>query len=206
MNKLILAGAAALALAVPAVAQDVAVDSNGNVYVMTSAQQTSYDAWPVAYQTAYKTWPNDYQSMFWTWPATYQTYFWTLTPEQQTGWWALTDAQRGQLYAMTPEQRATTWASIARQMASMPSANASTTAQVATTSAMTANTMGPNFVSNAVTQTTPAASDGNYPPCKGAVQDHCVNPREAGLNYGNRPLNRWPGKPASEIPGPKKQN
>ena len=206
MNKLILAGAAALALAVPAAAQDVAVDANGNVYVMTSTQQTMYDAWPVAQQTAYKGWPYDYQTAFWKWPDTYQTYFWTLTPDQQTGWWALTDDQRGKLYAMTPDQRTAAWTSIAQQMASMPSANASTTAQVATTAATTANTMGPNFVSNAVTQTTPAASDGNYPPCKGAVQDHCVNPREAGLNYGNRPLNRWPGKPASEIPGPKKQN
>ena len=194
MNKLILAGAAALALAVPAVAQDVAVDSNGNVYVMTSTQQTTYDTWPADRQTTYKAWPN-----------TYQTYFWTLTPEQQTGWWALTDEQRAKLYAMTPEQRAATWTSIAQQMANMPSANASTTAEVATTAAASASTMEPNFVSNAVTQSTPAAStDGNYPPCKGAVQDHCVNPREAGLNYGNRPLGHWPDKPASEIPGPKK--
>lgn len=194
MNKLIFAGAAALALAVPAVAQDMAVDSNGNVYVMTSSQQTTYDGWPADRQSDYKTWPN-----------TYQTYYWTLTPSQQTGWWALTADQRAKVYAMTPDQRTTTWASIERQMSSTPSDNASMTAQTATTSAMTANTMGPRFVSNAVSQTTPAAStDGNYPPCKGAVQDHCVNPREAGLNYGNRPLGHWPGKPASEIPGPKK--
>ena len=46
MNKLILAGAAALAIAVPAVAQDMAVDSDGNVYVMTAEQQSAYDAWP----------------------------------------------------------------------------------------------------------------------------------------------------------------
>jgi hypothetical protein len=31
------------------------------------------------------------------------------------------------------------------------------------------------------------------------MQDSCVNPREAGLNYGNRPLNYWPGQPASEM-------
>lgn len=38
-----------------------------------------------------------------------------------------------------------------------------------------------------------------YPVCKGAVQDGCINPREAGLNWGNRPLDHWPGKPASEM-------
>ena len=45
-----------------------------------------------------------------------------------------------------------------------------------------------------------------YDVCREGKYDSCINPREAGLNYGNRPLNRWPGKPASEIPGPKKQN
>ncbi len=38
-----------------------------------------------------------------------------------------------------------------------------------------------------------------YPVCKGEVQDGCINPREAGLNWGNRPLDHWPGKPASEM-------
>ena len=38
----------------------------------------------------------------------------------------------------------------------------------------------------------------SYPICKGKIQDECVNPREAGLNYGNRPLKYWPGHPASQ--------
>lgn len=55
------------------------------------------------------------------------------------------------------------------------------------------------FVRGEVTQNAPAATPGTeYPPCRGEVQDGCVNPREAGLNYGNRPLNYWPGRPASE--------
>ena len=29
--------------------------------------------------------------------------------------------------------------------------------------------------------------------------DGCVNPREIGLDQGNRPINYWPGKPASEM-------
>jgi hypothetical protein len=193
MKKLILAGAAALAFALPAVAQDMATTSNSDAYAMSGAQQSTYDAWPADRQTAYT-----------AWPSTYQNYYWTLSPSQQTGWWALTDDQRTKVYAMTPEQRTAAWTSIEQQMMGTPSANASTTAQTATTAAMTADTAGPQFVSNAVTQTTPAATGGDsYPPCKGAVQDHCVNPREAGLNYGNRPLNRWPGRPASEIPGTK---
>jgi hypothetical protein len=34
--------------------------------------------------------------------------------------------------------------------------------------------------------------------CTKDVQDSCINPREAGLNWGNRPLDYWPGKPASD--------
>tara|TARA_R110001599_G_scaffold117934_2_gene286834 strand:- start:4555 stop:4902 length:348 start_codon:yes stop_codon:yes gene_type:complete len=34
--------------------------------------------------------------------------------------------------------------------------------------------------------------------CTKDVQDSCINPRAAGLNWGNRPLDYWPGKPASE--------
>lgn len=194
MNRWILTTSAALAVAVPAAAQDMAMTSSGDAYVMTSTQQSTYD-----------TWPADRQAMYTGWPGNYQTYYWTLSPSQQTGWWALTDEQRAKVYAMTPEQRTAAWASIERQMAGMPSANASATAQTATTASMGAGTVETRWVSNAVTQSVPTASTGgNYPPCKGAVQDHCVNPREAGLNYGNRPLNRWPGKPASEMPARKK--
>lgn len=196
MNKLIFAGAAALALAIPAVAQDMAVDADGNVYVLTAPQQVIYDAWPVERQTIYTAWPNDYK-----------VYYWTLTEPQQTGWWALTDAQRTQLYAMTPEARVAAWTSIEKQMMSMPSANASDTAMVATTAATTASMGMPQMVAGEVVQSTPAATraNGEYPLCSATVTDSCINPREAGKNYGNRPLNYWPGKPASEIPGKKPQ-
>lgn len=198
MNKFILAGAAALAMAIPAAAQDVAVTSNGDVYVLTDSQQTVYDTWPADRQTIYTAWPN-----------TYKVYYWTLTEPQMNGWWALTDEQRAQLYAMTPEARTAAWGSIEQQMMSQPSANASDTAQTATTAAAGQGTVGsPRFVSGEVLQTTPAATraDGAYPICSATVTDGCVNPREAGKNYGNRPLNYWPGRPASEIPGKKPQN
>lgn len=38
-----------------------------------------------------------------------------------------------------------------------------------------------------------------YQVCGGDVTDSCINPREAGLNFGNRALDHWPGKPASEM-------
>ena len=197
MNKLILAGAAALAFIAPAAAQDVAVTANGDVYVLTDAQQGIFDGWPAERRTVYT-----------TWPSTYQSFYWTLTEPQMNGWWVLTDDQRARLYAMTPEARTAAWASIEQQMESMPSANASTTAQVATTAAAANAVAGrePRMVSGAVLQTTPAATrTGDYPLCSATVTDSCINPREAGKNYGNRPLNYWPGKPASEIPGKKPQ-
>jgi hypothetical protein len=80
MKTLILAGAAALAFATPAIAQDMAVTATGDVYVLTSPQQVIYDGWPADRQTTYTAWPNDYK-----------VYYWTLTEPQQEGWWMLND-------------------------------------------------------------------------------------------------------------------
>lgn len=38
-----------------------------------------------------------------------------------------------------------------------------------------------------------------YVVCTGSIVDSCINPRAAGLNFGNVPLDHWPGKPASEM-------
>ena len=38
-----------------------------------------------------------------------------------------------------------------------------------------------------------------YDVCTPEQQDGCINPRSAGLDFGTRELNYWPGKPASEI-------
>ena len=190
MNRFFLAGAAALALAVPAVAQNMAVDADGDVYVMTDAQETIYTAWPADRRSAYDTWPNDYK-----------VYYWTLTPTQQNGWWVLTDDQRAKVYAMTPEQRAQAWTAIAAQMASAsPSATAATTASTsATTRAATIN-----WVSNATVQSVPTDSAPADPPiCAPEQQDNCINAWEAGKRGPGvtRPLDHWPGKPASEMDG-----
>ncbi len=38
--------------------------------------------------------------------------------------------------------------------------------------------------------------------CNAQRQDSCVNPRDAGFDFGKRELTYWPGKPASEIEQP----
>ncbi|MBT0671269.1 hypothetical protein HT136_23135 [Novosphingobium profundi] len=38
-----------------------------------------------------------------------------------------------------------------------------------------------------------------YDVCRGEMRDGCINPRAAGLNWGNRPLDHWPGQPASTL-------
>lgn len=37
-----------------------------------------------------------------------------------------------------------------------------------------------------------------YPVCQREGEDSCIQPRAAGLNWGDRPMQRWPGAPASE--------
>ena len=37
-----------------------------------------------------------------------------------------------------------------------------------------------------------------YDVCMNEAQDGCIQPRAAGLNWGDVPLNHWPGQPASE--------
>lgn len=220
MNRKLLAAAASLALAAPAgvaFAQDttVATDAAGNVYVMTDAQKGMYATWPADRQTMYEAWPN-----------TYKTYYWTLAPEQQTGWWVLNDDQRARVYAMTPEQRTAAWASIATQMDASATAATDTSMSGDTsmdadtsmsadtsmaTSAMPASTTSTGnmqFVRREMTQPVAANTDtaalasGELPVCKPNQQDGCINGWEKNKT-GNKPLNYWPGKPASEIPGPK---
>ena len=197
MNKLILAGAAAMALAIPAAgtAQTNTVDDKRAE--MTDMQRTAYDAWPAERRTMYDAWPN-----------TYRTYYWELTPAQQNGWWALTDEQRTRVYAMTPEQRTAAWTTITQQMNSAGNMNnASTTGTTARTAAAMASTGGPRFVRGEVVQTTPAgysatANGADLPVCTPNQQDGCINSWEKNKT-GTRPLNYWPGQPASEMPGKK---
>ena len=37
-----------------------------------------------------------------------------------------------------------------------------------------------------------------YEVCREGKTDGCINPRDAGLDFGTVPLDHWPGRPASE--------
>ncbi|QVM85878.1 hypothetical protein [Novosphingobium decolorationis] len=39
-----------------------------------------------------------------------------------------------------------------------------------------------------------------YDVCRGEATDGCINPREAGLNFGNRPLDHYPEDKGQEMP------
>lgn len=195
MKNIVLAGAAALAFtAVPAAAQDaVAVDADGEVYVLTDEQQMGYDGWPTDRRTAYDAWPSDVQE-----------YYWTLDDNQTTAWWVLNDDQRVRVYEMTPEQRVMAWQQINTQLTAQNSA--STTGATARTTAATTTSGSPRFVRSEVIQTTPAsyqatANGEDLPICKANQQDGCINGWEKNKT-GNRPLEYWPGRPASEIDEP----
>ncbi|XUU60239.1 hypothetical protein ACRAQ6_11795 [Erythrobacter sp. HA6-11] len=40
--------------------------------------------------------------------------------------------------------------------------------------------------------------DNEYDVCMSEDQDNCINPRAAGLDWGDRPLNYWPGETESD--------
>ena len=182
MKKLLMTSvAAATAMAM---APNAMADDHMEMQVeLTAQQQAMYDGWSDANRMTYDAWPADVQA-----------YYWTLTPMQTRAWWQLTDEQRVAIFEMAPAQRAATWQSISQQMNQR-----SATAQTATT---TDATTDPRYQSNAVVQTTPASTrsaKGEYPICRGDMTDGCIQPRAAGKNWGNRPLDYWPGKPASEM-------
>lgn len=187
MRIFLMAGAAALAFgAAPALHAD------DHMMEMSATQKSMYDSWPADRRSAYDEWPKDYQ-----------VYYWTLTPAQMDGWWVLTNDQRARVFAMTPEQRTAAWAAIANQMNGRSDmATTSTSTQMAgNTGAMSGNI---RWVSNAVVQNTPADAGpptGDLPICAPNAEDNCINAWEAGKRGPGvtKPLDYWPGKPASEM-------
>lgn len=201
MRTLLMAGAASLAvLALPAnlYAQQAGAEATVAAEIELNAEQrASYDAWPPDRQFSYDAWSPEHQE-----------YFWTLTPSQQEAYWLLNDEQRGQIATLTPEQQTQAWQSIESQLARADAAasapnspNASATAQAATSAARTAGAGEPRMVSNSVVQTTPGEPPSEYPICKGDSDDRCINAWAAGQRGPgvNRPLDHWPGRPASEM-------
>jgi hypothetical protein len=69
----------------------------------------------------------------------------------------------------------------------------------AATSQTTAQGKAEIVQKNAKGQATQVRIDGKiYNVCLSDTQDSCINPRSAGLNFGNYELKHWPGRPASE--------
>ena len=216
MKTLLFAGSAALAVVcAPSAAladhhmeaQDSGAMQSGQMNDMDSTsmemnaqQQSMYDSWPADRQTTYDAWPGEIQ-----------TYYFTLDDTQQEAFWLLTDEQRQRVYALTPTQRTAAWNSIMSQMNAMDSnattpgnsasSNMSSTAR--TTTANNSSAMGSGnirFVSNQRVQNAPAPHNGEYPVCGSDQQDNCMNSWEANKT-GTRPLDYWPGQPASQMNG-----
>lgn len=162
-------------------------DKRGD-HAMTPEQQTMYDSWPADRQSDYDTWPSEYQ-----------VYYWGLEPDYQTGYWALTPDQRTRVYEMTADQQAAAWTSIMQQLNGSPATAVQATPSGGTASAGAAGDT--TFVSNEMVQAAPAPRQGEYPVCKGEQQDNCINAWAAGERGAGatRPLDHWPGKPASEM-------
>lgn len=185
-------------------------------------RQTAYNAWPADVQAYYWTLTPQQVQGWWALTDEQRVQVYRMTPEQRATAWASINAQLAGAPppAATPPAAAPAAAAPTSTSTAMgtdtttaapapadPAMGTSTT--MGTTAAAGMGTMGSTtsttasgnmrFVRGEVTQNAPAATPGTeYPPCRGEVQDGCVNPREAGLNYGNRPLNYWPGRPASE--------
>ena len=49
--------------------------------------------------------------------------------------------------------------------------------------------------------TTISVDGQEYKLCSKTVTDSCINPRDAGFDWGGVEIDYWPGKPASEIEG-----
>ncbi|WP_181950864.1 hypothetical protein [Aurantiacibacter spongiae] len=191
--KTFLAATAAVGLALtaaPGIAQDME---------MTTQQQTMYDGWSAEQQSTYDAWPMNAK-----------TYYWTLDAGQQEIWWNnLNNEQRVRIVGMTPAQQTQTWASINSQL-NGNSAMANNSGHMSNNSGMSGNTTATSrsttsgnvrFVSNEVVQNAPAPHNGEYPVCSSSRQDNCMNPWEAGRRGPGvpRPLQNWPGQPASSM-------
>lgn len=182
MRTFAIRGALALALA----AVPVALVAQDTMTTMTAEQQSAYDTWPADQRVGFDSWPVDYR-----------TYYWTLSPIQQTGYWRLTNEQRATIAGLSPDQRLAIWASIEAQMAGAPAPTSATVMGSGDTMTTAVTQPGSETLPQVTTVTT---SSGNYAPppatamnktyplCSRTVQDSCINPREAGKNYGRRAL------------------
>lgn len=216
-NYLLASAAAACAFALSAVvtaepdSADMDVhaeyESDADAVVLTAEQQAEFDSWTDAERQDYLTWPPDYQ-----------TYYWGLLADQKRGFWQMTPDQRGRIYNMTPEQQELAWQAAMAHKQGKTAPRPANQANPPGKGVPTTGVPNPQFANQSVQPAMPAdesyqggpyhgaltpppaaAMNKEYPLCSKTIQDSCINPREAGKNWGNRPLSYWPGKPASEM-------
>ena len=197
---------------------DSTMADDSSPYEMTAQQSGMYDGWPADRRTAYDGWPYDVQEYYWTLEPNQTEGWWMLNDEQRTRIYAMTPEQRTmawqqistQMNAMQNSQgnSATSGSNNANMTnpgnsAMSGSNNASMTGNTARTTAASANSMQPRFVRSEVVQTTPGDQGpptGDLPICEDNAQDNCINAWEAGERGPGvtRPLDYWPGQPASQ--------
>ena len=195
MRKLLMASVAAISFTIMPTIAIAQADVPGSTNSVDDKRPMNADQ-----QSMYDTWPADRQADYDTWSPEYQTYYWGLAPEYQEGYWALTPEQRTKIYGMAPEQQTAAWKSVAAQLrgeAPTAAAGAATTSNMGAgdtgmssdmSSGMSSDmpssagampaTGNTSYTSSAMVQggmTTPTAQ-ADYPVCKGAVQDSCINP------------------------------
>lgn len=195
MNKTLIATAAALGMAaIPNVANAQQREAPDNAPAFYSAaHEDQLREMEPEYRIHFDTLDAERQAMYFGWDAALRDYYWTLTPDQREAWWYLNDQQRITLFQMEGDaNRAAAWSAVVAQVDALQADQA----------AYADSHAGMTFVSNAVVQdiATPAHS-GEYPVCTSDHDDHCINAWAAGERGPdvNRPLNYWPGQPASEM-------
>lgn len=195
MRKTILAAATALSLAaMPVVAQDAANRDPG--------AQAVYEALSPEQQAMFDRLTPDRQVMYFGWTDALRDYYWTLGQQRQDAWWYLSDEQRIALFRIQDsQQREEMWSSIVEQVAALdqPDTSRDVPTPASGSSATTTEGTEVTFVSNSVVQDAPPPHQGEYPVCTDGRTDNCINAWEAGQRGPGvtRPLDHWPGEPAS---------
>lgn len=189
MKSLLFATATALSLAAtPTLAQqaDAPLGSTNSVSDKrdyTPEQQAVYDALEAEQRTTFDTWPYERQLVYFGMEEPMRTYYWTLETEQRPVWLALSPSDRlTVVHVADPSDRADLWSELVAQYSvGTPLAD-----------------MDINYESKPVVQDH-AQHSGDYPVCEGDADDTCVNAWEAGERGTGvtRPLDYWPGEPAS---------
>ncbi|MEL1250586.1 hypothetical protein [Aurantiacibacter gilvus] len=195
MKNLILATASALSLAaVPAAAeaQQREAPEDAPAFYSAAHEELLREMSP-DFRIHFDTLDEDQQALYFGWNDALRGYYHTLNDEQRHAWWYLNDEQRIQLYQVQGEAaRDAAWDSVIAQVGTLEAQQAAAPER---DTSMT-------FVSNAVVQDIPMpAHPDEYPVCEGDNDDHCINAWAAGQRGPgvDRPLDYWPGRPASEM-------